>query len=159
MECHEGAKMIKTFRGLLTNGGQDTIPLHTNDGSTGYRIVKFEGFPNLPATVDFESVLQIWKVKQTSVLTSAPVVDFSDNTLVAALFYTGMSGTYNANANMVMFEREIFNQDIYITHTEGVSNFLFNYYIELEQVKLDLSESTVATLKDIRNVTDPVTTV
>jgi len=26
-----------------------------------------------------------------------------------------------------------------------------NYYLELEQIKLDLSESTVATLKDIRN--------
>jgi len=27
-----------------------------------------------------------------------------------------------------------------------------NYYIELEQVKLDLNENTVATLKDIRNI-------
>ena len=27
-----------------------------------------------------------------------------------------------------------------------------NYHIELEQMKLDLSEQTVATLKDIRNV-------
>ena len=26
-----------------------------------------------------------------------------------------------------------------------------NYYIELEQIKLDIGESTVATLKDIRN--------
>jgi len=151
MECYEGATMIKTFRGLMEDGAQDTLVLHTNDGSTGYRIVKFEGFPNLPATVDFESVLQIWKVKQTSVPTDTPVVDFSDNTLLAALSYTGMEGTYKANANMVIFDREIFNQDIYITHTEGVSNFKFNYYIELEQFKLDLSENTVATLKDIRN--------
>ena len=27
-----------------------------------------------------------------------------------------------------------------------------NYYIELEQIKLDLNENTVATLKDIRNI-------
>jgi len=27
-----------------------------------------------------------------------------------------------------------------------------NYYIELEQMKLDLNENTVDTLKDIRNV-------
>ena len=27
-----------------------------------------------------------------------------------------------------------------------------NYYIELEQVSLDLTENTVATLKDIRNI-------
>ena len=27
-----------------------------------------------------------------------------------------------------------------------------NYYVELEQMKLDLNENTVATLKDIRNI-------
>ena len=33
---------------------------------------------------------------------------------------------------------------------------LVNYYIELEQMKLDLSENTVATLKDIRNIEQPL---
>jgi len=52
----------------------------------------------------------------------------------------------------IIFDKEIFNQDIYITHTEAAGSALAcNYYIELEQVKLDLSENTVATLKDIRN--------
>ena len=30
--------MIKSFRGLIASGTQDTIVLHTNDGSMGYRI-------------------------------------------------------------------------------------------------------------------------
>ena len=33
---------IKTFRGLITDNTQDTVSLHTNDGSTGYRIKKFQ---------------------------------------------------------------------------------------------------------------------
>ena len=33
---------IKSFKGKLANGGQNTIVLHTNDGTTGYKIVKFE---------------------------------------------------------------------------------------------------------------------
>ena len=28
---------IISYRGLLADGAQDTIPLHTNDGKTGYK--------------------------------------------------------------------------------------------------------------------------
>ena len=42
-----------------------------------------------------------------------------------------------------------FNQDIYITCKSSGN---MNYYMELEQIKLDLNENTVATLKDIRNI-------
>ena len=34
--------MIKSYRGLIADGAQDRIPLHTNDGKTGYKIVKFQ---------------------------------------------------------------------------------------------------------------------
>jgi len=146
--------MIKTFRGLIVDGGQDTIVLHTNDGSTGYRIVKFQGFPQKPGTADYESTLQIWKVEQTNVPTSTPIVDFNDNTLLGALIYEGRPGSTSAGVlpATVIFDNEIFNQDIYITHTEAKGSESFNYYIELEQMRLDLNESTVATLKDIRNI-------
>jgi len=46
-----------------------------------------------------------------------------------------------------------FNQDVYVTAATDES---INYYIEMEQVKLALDENTVATLKDIRNITGPV---
>ena len=46
----------------------------------------------------------------------------------------------------------IFNQDIYVTHKDVAVGQTVNYYIELEQIKLDLNENTVATLKDIRNI-------
>jgi len=49
-----------------------------------------------------------------------------------------------------VFDNEIFNQDIYITH-QDLQNQPINYYIELEQMDLALDEAIVATLKNIRN--------
>jgi len=150
MECYEGATMIKTFRGLIAHGAQDTIVLHTNDGSTGYRIVKFQMITPKPGTTDYEHIMKIWKVSQTTI---DEEIDFSDQTLLGAGFTEGAAATnFIGNPLTVIFDREIFNQDIYITQYDAKGeDDACNYYIELEQVKLDLSESTVATLKDIRN--------
>jgi len=146
---------IKTFRGLIADGGQDTIVVHTNDGSTGYRVVKFEIFPEQPGQVSYESTVQIWKVSQAAPSTSAVTVDFSNQELLGAAYYGQYTTISSANqAQVVTFDSEVFNQDIYITHTnvEGSgAAYPINYYIELEQMPLDINESTVATLKDIRN--------
>ena len=53
--------MIKTFRGQIADGGQDTILLHTNDGSAGYRIVKFQIMTSAPGTTRAEHILKIGK--------------------------------------------------------------------------------------------------
>jgi len=149
MECHEGAKMIKTFRGLLANGAQDTIVLHTNDGKTGYRIVKFQVIGNEPGEEHLESTVKIYKVSQTTVDNT---VDFSSQVLLGVAYYQDRHEINYPSSMDVIFDKEIFNQDIYITHreTDG-SGAAINYYLELEQVKLDLNESTVATLQSIRN--------
>ena len=149
MECYEGAKMIKTFRGTIADGGQDTIVLHTNDGSMGYRIVKFQTFPTEPGEQNIESTAKIYKVSQSTIDNT---VDFSDNTLLAAAYYQDGTDTNFSGSEIIVFDNEIFNQDIYITAVDVTSNQFTNYHIELEQVKLDLNESTVATLKDIRNI-------
>ena len=140
---------IKTFRGLMADGAIDTISLHTNDGSIGYRIVKMQTIPGAPMAADAEHVIKIYKVPQT---TADGVVDFSDQTLLAVGTVANETDgkLYPININ-VIFDGEIFNQDIYITHSDLLTGTTCNYYIELEQVKLDLSENTVATLKDIRN--------
>jgi len=147
---------IKTFRGVIADGGQDTIVLHTNDGSIGYRIVKFQLIPKLPFQ-DQESVVSIWKVEQSTVATSSPSVDLSDQILLGVGIYKqAAAGSAVSFTDVIIFDQEIFNQDIYITHTDHSGTTVCNYYIELEQVKLNLDENTVATLKDIRNVTAPV---
>jgi archaellum component FlaF (FlaF/FlaG flagellin family) len=145
---------IKTFRGLLAHNSQDTIVLHTNDGSMGYRIVKLNIIANQPFTADQWNVLKIYKVPQTTV---DEVIDFSDQTLlgcgIIAMDANVGSGYYGMYQEHIIFDGEIFNQDIYITHQDMKGNNKpVNYYIELEQVKLDLNENTVATLKDIRNL-------
>jgi hypothetical protein len=152
MDSYEEVPMIKTFRGLMADGAQDTIVLHTNTGSTGYRIVKFQMFPKYVGQTDYENVVKVYKVAQTSI---DALVDFSDNTLLAAGYVEGYSGNADTDGFYTIFDQEIFNQDIYITHKDVSTGAAVNYYLELEQVKLDLNQNTVATLKDIRNVTAP----
>jgi len=145
--------MIKTFRGLIVDGGQDTIVLHTNDGSTGYRIVKFQVVGSVIHSASYDSVTQIWKTEPSSVTAT---IDFSDQTLLGVGLWSSDTSSmrYNPEDMTIIFDREIFNQDIYITQKCAQSGTV-NYYIELEQVKLALDENTVATLKNIRNLTAP----
>jgi len=149
MECYEGATMIKTFRGLIANGTQDTIVLHTNDGSTGYRVVKFQVIGREPGEEHLESTVKIYKVEQTTIDNT---IDFSDQTLLGAIYYQDKHDITYVSSVDVIFDQDIFNQDIFITYLETDGSAApINYYLELEQMKLDLSKSTVATLKDIRN--------
>ena len=148
--------MIKTFRGLMTNATQDTIVLHTNDGSTGYKIVKFQVMGHaLGDNNDQEHVVMIWKTDHSADLatnvTSRP--DFSDQQLLATAFLVNDTASQLYYGQEVVFDREIFNQDIYVTLRDlGGATQQCNYYIELEQVKLDLNANTVATLKNLRNL-------
>jgi hypothetical protein len=154
MECYEGATMIKTFRGKIADGGIDTILLHTNDGSTGYKIVRFDLMSpdyGLGGGDTQSSLVKIYKVPQT---TADELLDFSDNTVIAAASFERFNSVGTLQQT-VFFDNEIVNQDIYVTHKDTSTGVACNYYIELEQVRLDLGESTVATLKDIRNLEYP----
>ena len=155
MECHEGATMsevgkglaLKSFRGLIADGGQDKIPLTSRTGSRGYRIVKFEIILPSPGQVTSEVVAKIWKIKQTVINT---LVDFSDQTLLGVAFFTQSSDSWNTY-DTVIFDQEIFNQDIYITVDDSQNDSGANYYLELEAFNLNDNENTTATLKDLRN--------
>ena len=141
---------IKSFRGKIVDNGIDTIPLSTNNGSTGYKIIKFQLMAIDPMSNNQESVVKIYSIPQA---TATADIDFADNTLLAAGYLendsSGATPTFNEAA--IVFDNMTFNQDIYVTHFEQGSDAV-NYYIELEQVKLSLDENTVATLKDIRNI-------
>jgi len=152
MECYEGATMIKTFRGLIADGGQDTILLHTNNGEIGYRIKKLQIMTNIPGTTQAEHVVKIYKILQASV---DGVVDLNDNTLLAVAQYSQDSGSWVSSPLIMIMETEIFNQDIYITGIDVNSTSSVNYYLELEQFKLDINSNTIATLKDMRNTASP----
>ena len=142
---------IISFRGLMADGGIDTIPLQTNNGLIGYKVTKFQMIPEKPGQSDHRFVMQIFKVEPTTV---TGTVNFSDNRLLAAaeIEDNGGASHYPHSGTAIVFDNEKFNQDIYITLKDIGVGESCNYYIELEQMKLSLDEQTVATLKDIRNV-------
>jgi predicted component of type VI protein secretion system len=102
--------IIKSFRGLLTDGQQQQINLSHNDGRTGYKIVKMQ------------------------------------------IMHADDKNTLGTTSTVIVFDNSIFNQDIYVTHSDTTGSQPANYYIELEQFPLDLSESTVVTLQNIRDI-------
>ena len=147
---------IKSFRGKAPDGAIETIHLSTNDGSTGYRITKFEAMGSEPGTEAFESILQIFSVPQT---TASAAVDFSNQELLGVAIIAGNAAAFNyPYSQVIIFDNRVFNQDVYLTHNNTVgagTDTGANWHIEMEQIKLSLDENTVATLKDIRNVATP----
>jgi hypothetical protein len=141
--------MIKSFRGRLEPGTQDEIRLSTNNGMIGYRIVKFQVISALPFQAADEHVLKISKFSQEGAIDAT--IDFNDPTLLAVGIINNESAGYRYAINStVVFDHVKVNQDIYISHTNTDGTSSCNYYIELEQMKLNTDEATVATLKDMR---------
>jgi len=140
--------VVKTFRGLLLDGGQEKIRLTSPDGQTGYRIVKLQIFSYAPGVKQSENVVKIYKVSQTAV---DGIVDFSDSTLLAAAYLeTSDSPTTTDNPQNTIFDQEIFNQDIYVTQDDVNGGDPCNYYIELEQIKLTAIQAETLIVKDLR---------
>ena len=138
----------KSFRGLIADDATDIISLHTNDGSVGYRITKFEIMPSKIGVNHHNAVVQIFSINDGTA--PSTTIDFSDNTLLAAARYVDRVNVEMSEATI--FDNMKFNQDIYIKYKDVDAGTEINYYIELETSSLSLDENTVATLKDIRNI-------
>ena len=146
--------MIKTFKGEIKDNEVLTIRLRTNKGETGYKIKKLELFPTQPGIANVENVVQVFTVPYTETNTSA-TPNFDNPTLIGAAYFQDNASSAVPSSKVVVVDNVTFNQDIYITHrdisnsTPG-SGTAVNYYVELDQMKLNIGESTVATLKDMR---------
>jgi hypothetical protein len=139
---------IKTFRGLLADGAQERIRLETLDGKQGYRITKLEGISVAPGAAQGAHVIKIYTVSQTTI---DGAVDLSDNTLIGIVYFTNRTDELHSNQSVIIADSEIFNQDIYITHSDIQGSASGNYYLELERIKLDDVEATAVILKNFRN--------
>jgi len=139
---------ILSYRGLLGDGDQDTILLSTKKGEVGYRIVKFQlMFADLATSL--KSVVKVFKTFQDSI---PDTISFSDdNMLACGIMSAKADQTAYPEDFIAVFDQEIFNQDIYVTHNDVTGGGSMNYYLDLEVIKLDQSEAMVATLTDIRN--------
>ena len=134
---------MKTFRGLLPDGGKDRIYLAGGDTTSGYRIAKFELMMYDPAGDEAEITIQVWK---TSAAADAATkyIDFTQDALLAAGDIENNAAPYYPEDFTVIFDREVINQDIFITNNVGDAGSLgINYYIELEQVKMSDNETAV----------------
>ena len=145
--------MIKTYKGKIASNDVVQLRLSTSDGLTGYKIKQFKLIFSNPGAANTESTVKIFSVPKDASATPSEVtstINFDDPTLLAAAFMSGSTGVNYPEDLTVIVDNAIINQDLYLTHVEQVGNDDINYYVELEQIKLDLNEATVATLKDMR---------
>ena len=147
--------MKKTFRyKLLTNAGgaldkAQQIRLKTNNGLTGYQIIKLQVIPGDPTDETNEAVVQIFNVEPNVVDTDE--IDFGNPTLMAVAHYSNhSSGSIYPEDSTIIFDSSIVNQDMFIICKTDAGAKVINVYVELEQVKLSHDEAAVATLKDMR---------
>jgi hypothetical protein len=142
---------IISYRGQLAIGLQDTINLHTNDGKTGYKITKFQIMSSTPGVGDVEFIAQIYKTDNIAKnVNTTP--NFNDPTLLAVVFAQDDARPLYPWSTAIIFDNEIFNQDIYINVTDaGGATTPCNYYIELEQMDLTEDQALVAIVKNLRN--------
>jgi len=139
-------KMIKTFRGNLADAAEDRIRLHTIQGKMGYKIVKFQIMQGEPGEQTVESTVKIYKSSQSTINNT---VDFTDNDLLAVAYWELNANVVYPLSDAVIFDNEIVNQDIYVSH-KGESADTCNYYIELEVVELSELGAEYTTIRDIR---------
>jgi len=133
---YKGTGQMHSFRGLLADGGQDRIRIEGATGEIAWRITKFQIFGNVPGSGNMESTLMVWREKQDTVSTSVATVDFSNDELLAAAYWASGAGLDQIGQSEVVFDNTLFVRNIYITHTDTVGSSSFNYYIELEEVKV-----------------------
>tara|TARA_R100000664_G_scaffold10460_1_gene17272 strand:- start:128 stop:559 length:432 start_codon:yes stop_codon:yes gene_type:complete len=138
---------IKTFRGKLKDGQVERIRLSTNQGLKGYRIVKFQIMADRPGLDSYELVARL----TTQYQDATGAINFDDPLLLGVAYLAGAANSINyPTSGGVIFDHVKFNQDIYIGALDVNGSEHTNYYVELEQVTLDVNEATVATLKDMR---------
>lgn len=139
--------MIKSYKSRLADETTDIIPLHTNNGKTGYRVVKFELLP-VDADEDVESVVKVFTVDPG---TPTANIDFQDATLLAAGIIRAGTGVSQPLTAITVFDNVKFNQDIYVTLKGNSYTKDVNYYLELDQMSLTEDEALVTIVKNLRN--------
>jgi len=137
--------VVKTFRGLLADDSEDHIRLHTIKGKVGYRITKFQVM-GINEDKNYETVVQINKKS----VTPSDSIDFTNDNLLAAALY-GDTDSIDQATSTIIFDREIFNQDIFISAKATSGTSAINYYFELEVIPLEDPGAEYTTLKDMRS--------
>jgi len=138
-----------SFKGILDEGLEDKIRLRTKNGKTGYKIIRFDVIMNTPGAADYETTVKIYSKPQGSGSTS---IDFSESDLLAVAYLEDGNNYIYPMSKMVIFDNEVFNQDIFVNTASLTGTIKVNYYIELETIALSETQSTQLTLKSLRQI-------
>jgi len=128
---YKGTGKVSSFRGLLVNDDiPERIHIQGSVGAIAWRITKFQVM-GINEDKNYETVVQINRKE----ITPSDSVNFADNDLLGAALY-GDTDSIDQATSSVIFDREIFNQDIFISAKATAGTSAINYYIELEEVKV-----------------------
>ena len=144
--------MSKTlsFRGRLDMGVPEEINLKTITGKTGYKITNFKVISSTPGVGNSETVTKIYSKAQQDF---PATVDFTESDLLGVAYYQDNEGQQYPSSIDIIFDNEIFNQNIFIYAEDADSKTIpINYYLELETVALTDVQSTQLTLKNLRTI-------
>jgi len=132
--------MIKAFKGFMLDGGQEQIYLAGGESSKGYKISKFQIMSQEPfGGGSGEHCVKIYKTLQASIDGD---VNFTDENLIGVAIINNSTSGYNyPSVPVIIFDKEVINQDIYITHNDGQGAQSCNYYLELEEVTMSDGEA------------------
>ena len=144
--------MSKTlsYRGSIIDGETEEINLKTIQGKVGYKIKKFQIIATdvLGAQADMQA-----QVTKTSDGAGATINFTNADLLAVATYKTEPNASQTAQGTTIIFDNEMFNQNIFITAIDGgTSNQNINYYIELEAMSISDLEATMLTLKNLRTI-------
>ena len=137
--------MIKTFKGSLAGGDQERIRLGTTQGKVGYKIVDFRTMLADPMDASGKSVVKAYVREQSSVVNS---IDFTESDLLAVSVLSHSTTSGAGTFNLIVFDNNVVNQDIYITASANPGPV--NYYLELETITLTEQGAEYTTIKDLR---------
>jgi hypothetical protein len=144
--------MSKTlsYRGQLPIGVEERIRLRTIKGKIGYRIKQFQIISSTPGAVVSELVGKITKVKDPNI---GPAIDFSNSDLMAVSYTQETTSSSGGSNQIIIFDNEVTNQNIFVSISDaGSGTTPANYYIELETMSLDDTETTMLTLKNLKAI-------
>ena len=140
--------MRKSFKGTMKSGAQEQIHLSTIKGKVGYKIVKFAIMGRTPGANSQECIVKVFNQLQSAI---DGVVEFVYSDLLAAAIWFNKSTIDYPVSEQVIFDLEVFNQDIFVTAIDLEDAASVNYYLELEVIPLTDEGAEYTTIKDIRS--------
>jgi len=141
-----------TFQGKLNIDQQEELFLRTNNGKTGYKIIKFQIISTTPGVGNQELVGKITSASDANI---GPVCDFSTAEVLAVAYQVDIGNANAAASDTIILDNQIVNQNIFVQIGDAAGGTTpCNYYIELEKMSLSDIQAAQLTLQSLRNITE-----